>query len=309
MSVGSVATAVQGREPLNASPTILCFGEALWDVGPSGRVPGGAPMNVALRLARLGARVRFVSRVGSDALGTELLEYLAASGLPVEEVQFDEQAPTGRVLVDVADPHDVRYEICAPAAWDFIEAEPAAPDVLVYGSLAARHAVSHATLRRLLDVADLKVFDVNLRPPHDRREEIEPLLARADWVKLNEDELAVVCRWLGLVPDPANPSVVLEELARRLALDVVCVTRGPRGAWMWKDGRLHTHPGLQVDVVDTVGCGDAFLACLLWDLLAGERPDEALGRACALGALVAMHEGANPDVGEAEIRALRDLRR
>lgn len=286
---------------------ILCFGEVLWDVWPDRRVAGGAPANVAVGLARLGAKVRLLSRVGADADGAELVTWLRANGLSTDDVGVDPDVATGRVLVDVSDPREVRYEICSPAAWDHIpvSAEPdGSPDVLVYGSLAARHATSRAALHGLLDRARLRVFDVNLRPPFVEEAVVDPLLERADWVKVNEAELAALCAWSGVDVGPGVPGRALRELADRHGLEAVCVTRGDRGAAMWMDGRLFEHPGFDVDVVDTIGCGDAFLAAWMRGLLAGRPPQEALARACALGALVATRPGATPRVGEAAIEAL-----
>jgi fructokinase len=60
---------------MNHPRTILCFGEALWDVRRDGRTPGGAPMNVALRLASLGGAVRLATRVGRDEAGDSLLAF------------------------------------------------------------------------------------------------------------------------------------------------------------------------------------------------------------------------------------------
>ncbi len=282
---------------------ILCFGEALWDLPPGGMVPGGAPMNVALHLKRLGAPVSLLTRVGNDNLGERLLAYLADQGLATDRVQIDPRHPTGRVLVDLSDPQEARYEIEQPAAWDFIERDRAQtdPDVLVFGSLAARHEVSRATLRELIEAARLRVFDVNLRPPFVDRERIEALLKSSNWIKLNEHELDLLADWSRIGGDRDRR---IAGLAARYGLDAVCVTLGGDGALLLHAGALIEQPGFDVEVVDTIGCGDSFLARWLWGMLSAETPPEALRRACALGALVATRDGANPSIEEREIRAL-----
>jgi fructokinase len=288
-------------------PPILCFGEALWDLPPGRRIPGGAPMNVALRLARLGAPVTMLSRVGQDELGRELLDFLAAGGLRTEAVQVDPHHPTGRVFVDDSNPQDMRYEIAAPAAWDFIDAADYAAraagrtDVLVFGSLATRSEVSRESLLRILDSAALKVFDVNLRPPFVDRATIECLLARSDWIKLNDQELDVVGGWSGLA---GTEEERLRALGQRCGCDTVCLTKGAGGAVLLHRGELHRQAGFDVRVVDTVGCGDSFLAALLVELLQGADPRRALLRACAMGALVATSAGATAPVAEEDLRAL-----
>lgn len=297
-----------GRDPhatMNQPTKILCFGEALWDVRPNGQTPGGAPLNVALRLASLGGAVRLATRVGCDEAGDKLLAYLRQAGLDTRDVQRDPRHPTGRVLVDLTNPHEARYTIEQPAAWDFIATDEALQEpgdlAIVFGSLAARSVTSRRTLLGLLDAAPLRVFDVNLRPPHVERSVIESLLQRADWAKLNGDELHVIAGWHGWT---GHFDALLQRLAAHYRLDCVCVTLGADGAVMLRDGQLHRQTGFDVPVVDTIGCGDSFLASWLLDLAQGGDPGRALRRACALGALVATAAGANPAVDAARVDAL-----
>ena len=282
---------------------IVSYGEALWDLRPDGPVPGGAPMNVALRLARLGQDVTLVSRVGNDEPGRRLLDYLSRENLDTRAVQVDPAVPTGSVFVDVSNPHEVRYDIVAPAAWDFIEIDDTAakPDVVVFGSLAARNGHSRQNLLLTLNASRLKVFDVNLRAHYDDRKIIEMLLARADWAKLNEHELRLIAGWHG---GGTTLRDAMERVAGSYGLDTVCVTLGPHGAAMLSDGHFILQSGFEVEVVDTIGCGDSFLACWLAELLADRPPEDALRRACAMGAIVATREGANPPVTPEAVRAL-----
>lgn len=291
----------------NAKPSVMCFGEALWDLLPDGPAPGGAPMNVALRLRQLGAEVALLSRVGRDELGQRLLDYLHSQGLDTCHVQIDEQQSTGTVQVDLSNPAEARYHIVQPSAWDFIAADEASAgrlkscSAIVFGSLATRSNQSRETLLGLLNSPALKVFDVNLRPPFVDRDTIELLLRRCDWAKLNEHELAVIAGWCGIVGG-------VEEQIRRLAahyrLHGVCVTEGGDGATLFLKGEFFTHPGFKVQVVDTVGSGDSFLATWLYFMLAGANPADALRRGCAMGAAVAASQGANPSIGRIQLEML-----
>jgi len=290
---------------MNTKPAILCFGEVLWDMLPEGRVASGAPMNVALRLARSGFDVRMLSRVGTDRPGRELLAFMAGNGLSTGWIQLDQDHPTGTVEVDTADPAAPVFDIVMPVAWDFIDADEyfqnidREADVLVYGSLAARHDVSRDSLFRLLEMATLKVFDVNCRPPHDERPVIESLLQHADWAKFNESELSLIAGW-----HETSASVVeaAKAVMDRYELALVCVTLGHDGALLLHEGVTYRQDAFDVDVVDTVGCGDAFLGTLLSALFAQTTPQEALARASAAGALVAASAGATPAIDEADIR-------
>lgn len=293
----------------NKVRTLLSFGETLWDLLPEGKVPGGAPMNVAMHLHQRGANISFLSRVGNDALGEELLAYIHNQGLKADLMQRDEVYPTGRVNVDVSDPTEVKYDIELPAAWDFIDikAEDLARmsniDVVLYGSLAARNGVSRNSLLNLLSAANLKVFDVNLRPPFTHKAVIEPLMQAANWVKLNHHELELLSEWYGI---KGNHMACTAKLGEKFGLDIICITLGADGAMMMKDGKFYRQSGFKVKVADTIGSGDSFLAAWLHQMLSGAEPQYALKYACALGALVATHHGANPKIKEEDIIAFME---
>jgi fructokinase len=289
--------------------SVICFGEVLWDILPSGKQPGGAPFNVAVHLHQLGQPVALISRVGDDELGRELLAFIASKGLSTAHVQHGQTHLTGVVEANVDDAHEVVYKIVQPVAWDYIQYDAALAalvaqaDVLVYGSLAARQSGTRDTLYHLLAHARFKVFDVNLRPPHYTPEVTTHLLAQADLVKLNHHELAEVTSWFG-DEAPSERAAAMRWLAERFGLQAVCVTCGAEGALFYAAGQHYRAPGLPVTVRDTIGSGDAFLAALLRGWLAGEEPGAALRFACAAGALVATQPGATPALTAAEVAAL-----
>lgn len=284
---------------------IVCFGEMLWDVLPTGKVAGGAPMNVAIHLHHLGAPTYFISRIGADPLGEELKSWLKNTGLPDAGVQTDPTLPTGQVNVNLDANGNATYDIVQPAAWDHIAVSPDArnivreADYFVFGSLVARQSHSANTLRRFLEYANTRVFDVNLRAPFYKREQIISLMLSADIVKMNADELALVSEWLG--PWDTQEEAI-EGLADTFEWEACCVTLGDKGAILFQDGEFYRHPGFKVEVKDTVGSGDAFLAAWLQQRLAGTAPAEALRTACAMGALVAGHSGATPLLAKTDLK-------
>ena len=286
---------------------IACFGEMLWDVLPTSKQPGGAPLNVAVHLHNFGADAQIISRVGCDDLGAELLEFVVAKGISTAYVQRDETYLTGVVKANVSDTNEVTYRIIQPVAWDYIQYDDvlgqlvAAADAFVFGSLVGRSPTSCATLYQLLEHARLKVFDVNFRAPHYSREVVTYLLLQADVVKLNHHELAEIADWFG---GPATEETALPWLAGRFGLQTVCVTKGADGAVLWTDRQLHHCAGVPIAVQDTIGSGDAFLAALLTGQLAGQPPADYLAFACAAGALVATYQGATPAISAAQVRAL-----
>lgn len=276
---------------------ILCVGEVLWDALPAGLFLGGAPFNVACHLRAAGALVTMVSRVGADHLGEEALRRVARYGVGADLVQVDQALPTGLVRVTVDQAGNAEYEIIEPAAWDAIAPSDAlirrATDAraIVFGTLAQRNAVTRGTIERLWETDALKVLDVNLRPPYDDPEVVRRSLHHADVVKMNDDEMRRIAVWFDL---HGSLRAMAARLAESFACDTVCVTRGRDGAALWRDGRWTEHAGFEVEVRDTVGAGDAFLAVLLAGLLTGAEDAALLQHANLIGAYVATQSGAVP---------------
>lgn len=279
------------------STEIVCIGEILWDALPAGLFLGGAPFNVASHLRALHEDVAFVSRVGDDLLGEEALRRVRARGVDPDLVQVDDDLPTGFVRVGMDDPDEPNYEILDPAAWDAIaltdgmEARVDQAQALVYGSLAQRATRSRDTIRALCDADTLRVFDVNLRPPFFTEDRIEHSLRDADVVKLNHEELEKLRTWFDLSGEAEE---AMAEIATTFDCSAVCVTWGGDGARFWTDGTCWYQSSYAVDVADTVGAGDAFLAALLSGLLDGYDGNRVLDFANRLGAYVAGHSGAVP---------------
>lgn len=279
------------------SDEILCVGEILWDALPDGLFLGGAPFNVACHLRALGREVSFVSRVGDDRLGKEALRRTRVRGLETDLVQVDDSLPTGFVQVELGGTGEPDYKILEPAAWDAItltdllQHHVQQAEALVYGSLAQRAATSRRTIQRLCEAEVLRVFDVNLRPPFVDRTVIEESLEAADVVKFNDEELRRLQEWFGL---SEGVDATAADLADTFGCRVVCVTGGPEGAWLWREGSFWHQPGYEPEVADPVGAGDSFLAALLVGLLTDRDGDVILDCANRLGAYVAAHSGAFP---------------
>jgi fructokinase len=280
-----------------ATAEVLCVGEVLWDALPEGLFLGGAPFNVACHLRAAGVSVSMVSRVGADRLGDEVLRRATRYGVETDLIQVDDELPTGFVRVNVGDAGNPSYEICSPAAWDSIEpsetllGRAARARAIVFGTLAQRAPLSRSTIQRLWDTSALMVFDVNLRPPVEDVQVIERSLRRADVVKLSEDELRRIAKWFDLGDTTRD---AMTALAASFDCSVVCVTRGSKGAVLLHDGAWTEHPGFEVEVRDTVGAGDAFLAVLLAGLLNGTSDEALLQHANLMGAYVVTQFGAVP---------------
>jgi fructokinase len=296
---------------------ILCVGEVLWDALPAGLFLGGAPFNVACHLRAAGLPVALASRVGADRLGDEAVMRAARYGVDTTLVQVDPTLPTGFVRVSIDAAGDAQFDILGPAAWDAIElreellARAAGARAIVFGSLAQRTAITRGTIERLWDTEAMLVFDANLRPPYVDVTAVRRSLRHASVVKVTEAELRQLASWFDLAPaapkEGSTPTrQIVVALVDTFGCQTVCVTRGKDGAAMWRDGRWTEHPGFEVEVRDTVGAGDAFLAIVLAGLLGGADDRSILQHATLIGAYVATQLGAVPADQPALIAPTRD---
>ena len=287
------------------SPKVICFGETLWDIFPDKKVIGGAPLNVALRLHSLGAEVKVISRIGQDADGDALLDYLKEHDMDVSSIQSDPKLTTGNVQVHLDNNNTASDTISEPVAWDYIAIEQndivpiSKTDAFVFGSLCCRNNKSKNTLFEYLSHAKFKVFDANLRPPFYSMESIVELMKIADMIKLNDEELEEISKFLHIESDSIDKQLI--NLSQITQTPYICVTLGAKGAIYYRKGEFFKNPGYKIVVKDTVGAGDSFLASLIHQLILKTHPQTALDFSCAMGSLVASKNGANPHVSFEEI--------
>ena len=284
---------------------VTCFGEVLWDIFPTHKKIGGAPLNVALRIHSFGIETNIISRVGNDENGKNALSYIKENGIELSTVQIDKHHKTGCVNVSLDSKGSASYEIDYPVAWDKIEISDQnteivkSSDAFIFGSLVCRDEVSKMTLFKLLQYATFKVFDVNLRPPFYSMELLLELMNKADFIKCNDEELLEICNAMGAHIESIEGQV--KFLSKHTKTKQICVTMGKDGAVLLYNDQYYSHKGYPVKVADTVGAGDSFLATIISNLLHKKQPAEALDEACAVGALVASKPGANQHISTSEI--------
>ncbi|WP_316813260.1 carbohydrate kinase [Pedobacter heparinus] len=290
---------------------VICFGEVLWDNLPSGRKPGGAPMNVAYHLNKLGIKGTLISRVGDDQDGRDLIDVLAGLAIDVQYCQVDRLNKTSTVEVNITATHEAEYDIVFPVAWDFMEHHASfdvlveQSDAIVFGSLASRNEVTRNTLLQLIDRSRYRVLDVNLRAPHYNKNIMEPLLGMANLLKLNTQELFLLTDWYHSGPLTEKERVKL--LQSKFKIDEILVTKGGEGSVFYHQNEVYHQSAFAVEVKDTVGSGDSFLAAFLAKRLSGFSIVESLSFASCVAGFITTKNGACPNYQVAELESFNYL--
>jgi len=283
-------------------PVIVGVGEVLWDLLPAGAELGGAPANFAYHAQALGALAGVVTRVGNDPLGEEILQRFKRFGFVPETVQVDNAAPTSTVSISLNGDGVPHYVIHDKVAWDQLAVTPAAlaivrhADAVCFGTLAQRSGVARAAIQRFVaaaPAASWRVFDINLRQYYYSKEIVEPSLRLANVLKLNDSELPILAEMFNL---EGTPRIQIEALAKGFGLRLVALTCGVQGSLLYREGRWSEQESQRVQVVDTIGAGDAFTAALVMGLLLELELDDLHATAAELAAHVCSHAGATPPV-------------
>ena len=287
---------------------VVSFGEILWDKLPSGKVPGGAPLNFAYRLNSFQNSLSIISKVGDDSLGKGLTEFLNKNGIDTEHIQISKTYKTGEVNVSIDKNGIADYDILNPVAWDNISLNlknielTKNSSVFVFGSLICRNITSRRTLKKLLKIAPFKLFDINLRSPYYNMNLIEELMLSSDFIKFNYEEIEEISTIY--INKKATLENMIETISEKTKTKNICVTMGEKGACYYTNNSFYYQDGFKINVLDTVGAGDSFLATLVEGVLNKTKPQEILKKACAVAALVASKEGATPTVSKTEINDL-----
>lgn len=280
-------------------PLVVCFGEVLWDIFPTYKKIGGAPLNVTYHLHKMNIDSHIITKLGNDDLGQKIIARLKEVKADIDHIQIDPAQKTGTVFATFDDRNEASYEFLKNSAWDFIDFKQedydlvAKSDAFVFGTLASRTPHTRETLHKLLEAAKYKVFDVNFRPPHYEISFVEELMHKADLLKMNKFELKEILEHID------KPYTTEEDAVRYIQdhfkCDEIIVSKGSKGGIYLDKEMLYTFPAVDIVIRDTVGSGDSYLAGFLSAKLLRETPTGILKKAASLGAFVTSHSGANPE--------------
>jgi fructokinase len=271
---------------------LYVFGEVLFDVFPDGnKVLGGAPFNVAWHLQAFSQSPFFISRIGNDVEGEQIRKAMLGWGMDTYALQTDEKLSTGKVIIRIQD-GEPEYEIIEPVAYDAIDLLPEnvpTCDFLYHGSLAVRNETSYQSLKVIKNHQPKNIFvDVNLRDPWWDKSVVLELLHQASWVKFNTNEFDI------LYASGKAADNVLSSFIDEYGLQGVILTHGKAGAEvMTADKQQYMiEPDVDIEVVDTVGAGDAFSSVMILGIRNGWPMQKTLERAQNFASMIVGQRGA-----------------
>lgn len=294
----------------NNNSYAVCFGEILWDIFPTGTRAGGAPFNVAYNLDKMGLKVQMISKIGKDQLGNDLLKQIKNWNISTDFIQIDDERPTGTVIANFDEHGEAHYDIINDVAWDHIEISQEQRELVtqaeafVFGSLIARNEQSRNTLLELIEFSKFRVFDVNFRPPFIDFELIRRLLQKAHLVKMNKAELRTIIEFLG--EEYIDEDNSIKYIQKQFDLNEIVLTKGSKGARYFVGDKSYDFSAVSIEVYDTVGSGDSFLAGFLSKRIQGKLPKEIMKQAVSLGAFITSKSGACPDYTYDEFTTFRE---
>jgi fructokinase len=290
----------QGKNNLTA----VGLGEVLFDIFPTGKKLGGAPVNFAYHLKSLGINSYPVSAVGKDKTGRELIQTIQSNSLSTKFIQVNSNFPTGTVRVEINKSGIPDYIIRKNVAWDNIKMSDKLVNlarqcnVVCFGTLAQRSEVSRRTIINFMESLSgncIKVFDVNLRQSFYSNEIIENSLQLASVLKLNSDELSVVASVFGYT---GSTESLLSNLISNFELRSIALTKGSEGSILVALDKVSSLKPETISVVDTVGAGDAFTAGLVYGLLMDFEIEKINSIANLLASFICSKNGATPKLEE-----------
>lgn len=278
---------------------ITAIGEILFDVYPAQKKLGGAPFNFIYHVWKLTNDGKFISRIGNDNEGKEIIEFLEKQQFDTNFIQIDDSVNTGEVNVQLDENKIPTFEIIKNRAYDFIEHRPELDelmeksDLLYFGTLAQRNETSRNTIRTLIQSSKKVFCDINIRQNYYTKEIIHKSLEASNAVKLNADELALINDLL--ISNDYELKKTANGIIEKYNLELLCVTLGSEGSYLFKSNEESFHKTEVNNIVDTVGAGDAYAAIMSLGYLMNWEIEKTNQLASEFAAEICKIKGAVPE--------------
>jgi len=278
---------------------LLAFGEILWDVYPTDKYLGGAPLNFGAHFVKKGGNCSLLTAVCNDDLGNEAIAKAEFYNIDTKYIKYLKKQ-TGRCNVTLDGNMIPSYDLLNDVAYDYISTDEINEDfdVLYFGTLSLRNGFNRNTLEKLIkekSFGDIFV-DINIRPPYYSKDVIKFCVENATIIKISDEELDVVAKNLSVSYKDIK-DFSCELFSRFANLKQIIITLGDKGAFVLdtKENKTYSCPAKQVKVVSTVGAGDSFGASYLYDYLCNKPTEICLKNATEHAAFVVSHKAAVPD--------------
>ncbi|MFY0605821.1 MAG: carbohydrate kinase [Cyclobacteriaceae bacterium] len=281
----------------------LVFGEILWDIIEGTPHLGGAPLNFAAHSQRFENKATIISSVGKDNLGDRAIALVEELEINTDYIQRS-ALPTGTVPVEIitGQPH---YEITKDVAFDDIKEQHLGGlllehfELFYFGTLIQRNKTSASSLHYILEQMHFRhiFYDVNLRRDSYNLDTILYSLSHCTLLKVNDEEVDVLSEMI------FGSRLTIENFCTQVStqfskVEVIVVTLGKSGSSIYASGILHHIPTAPINVVDTVGAGDAFSAAFASTYLNTSDPIKSATIANKIGGYVASNHGPIPAYSE-----------
>lgn len=245
---------------------VTSIGEFLWDIYPDQKRLGGAPFNFIYHIWKLLGTANFISSVGNDPLGNEILAYLNKINFPTKNIHVNKKYPTGIVNVSLNENKIPSFKMKSETCCDYLELDGAdiniiehETDLLYFGTFSQRNETTRDTIQSLFKY-NIKYFcDLNLRHSFFTKEMIEKSLSVSNVLKMNEEEFDQLCNIFSL---NKNLEDAVYTLMKKFKIELLCITRGENGSTMYDLNSTHEYLAPKAEVIDTLGAGDAFSAVM-----------------------------------------------
>ena len=279
---------------------ITAIGEILYDIYPDKKCLGGAPFNFIYHIWKITGEANFISSVGDDENGKEILGYLNSAGFNTKYISIDKVYPTGTVQVTLREDKSPQFIISSDSCCDFLKLDKSTEkltmnqtDILYFGTFSQRNKTTRSTINSLLGKRIKYFCDLNLRHNFYSKEIIDTALFTSNVVKVNEDELNIINK--EIYNNRISPEILIQKLIRDFTIDLLCITRGAEGATLSTKTESDT---FKIDLphpVDTLGAGDAYAAILCLGYLNDLPLREINKLANRFAADICMVDGAVPE--------------
>lgn len=285
---------------------VIVFGEVLFDHFPGYRKFGGAPFNFAYHLKQFGMDVRFISKVGNDKAGDEILKILISHGFDTNDIQIDKKFPTGYVEIQLDKKGIPSYHIVKNTAYDNIiinnnierYLEDAKTTMMYFGTLIQRSSVAEKEFKKIFQLKSKNAkgfYDINLRKDCYSKGIIQNSLEVTNILKINDEELEEMENMFHLEIKEANKKKFIDYIFEKYPIEIIAITKGEKGSeFITHDSHFRIDARTPSKIGDTVGAGDAFASVLAYGILNNMDLKTVTEMASAFAAHVCENIGAIP---------------